>query len=45
MAKRLIVNPAEAKAMGEAARAAAIALGGAVEKTIDAIEALLHAHA
>lgn len=45
MAKRLIMNPAEAKAMGEAARAAAIALGGAVEKTIDAIEALLHAHA
>ncbi|HSM96328.1 MAG TPA: 3-deoxy-D-manno-octulosonic acid transferase [Rhizomicrobium sp.] len=45
MAKRLISNPAEAKAMGVAARAAAIALGGAVGKTIAAIEALLDARA
>ncbi|HEY2034647.1 MAG TPA: 3-deoxy-D-manno-octulosonic acid transferase [Rhizomicrobium sp.] len=45
IAKRLIANPAETKAMGEAAHAAAIVLGGAVDKTITAIEALLHARA
>jgi 3-deoxy-D-manno-octulosonic-acid transferase len=44
MAKRLIANPAEARTMGEAASQAAAALGGAVEKTMGAIEALL-AHA
>jgi 3-deoxy-D-manno-octulosonic-acid transferase len=44
MAKRLIENPNEAKTMGEAAARAAAALGGAVVKTITAIEALLHAH-
>jgi len=46
LAKRLIENPAEAKTMGEAASEAAAALGGAVEKTLATIEALLnHAHA
>jgi 3-deoxy-D-manno-octulosonic-acid transferase len=44
MAKRLIENPNEAKTMGEAAAHAAAALGGAVVKTITAIEALLNAH-
>jgi 3-deoxy-D-manno-octulosonic-acid transferase len=44
MAKRLIENPNDAKTMGEAAARAAAALGGAVVKTITAIEALLHAH-
>jgi len=44
MAKRLIEHPNEAKTMGEAAARAAAALGGAVVKTITAIEALLHAH-
>jgi 3-deoxy-D-manno-octulosonic-acid transferase len=43
MAKRLIENPNEAKTMGEAAARAAAALGGAVVKTITAIEALLNA--
>lgn len=41
MAKRLISNPAEAKTMGEAAAQAAAMLGGAVEKTLGAVEALL----
>ena len=41
MAKRLIADPAEAKQMGEAAAQAAIALGGAVAKTLTAVEALL----
>jgi 3-deoxy-D-manno-octulosonic-acid transferase len=41
MAKHLIANPAEAKAMGEAAAQAAAMLGGAVEKTLGAVEALL----
>lgn len=46
MAKRLLTNPAETKTMGEAATQAAAALGGAVEKTMSAIEALLiHARA
>ncbi|HEY8947778.1 MAG TPA: 3-deoxy-D-manno-octulosonic acid transferase [Rhizomicrobium sp.] len=44
-AGRLLANPSEAKAMGEAARMAAISLGGAVEKTIAATEALLDARA
>jgi 3-deoxy-D-manno-octulosonic-acid transferase len=41
MAKRFIANPAEAKTMGEAAAQAAAMLGGAVEKTLGAVEALL----
>jgi len=41
IAGRLIANPAEAKTMGEAASQAAAMLGGAVEKTLGAIEALL----
>ena len=46
MAKRLITNPAEARSMGDAAAQAAAALGGAVEKTMGAVEALLsHARA
>jgi 3-deoxy-D-manno-octulosonic-acid transferase len=46
MAARLITNPAEAKTMGDAASEAAAALGGAVEKTLSAVEALLpHARA
>jgi 3-deoxy-D-manno-octulosonic-acid transferase len=44
MSKRLIEHPNDAKTMGEAAARAAAALGGAVGKTIAAIEALLHAH-
>lgn len=44
-ARRLIGDPAEAKRMGDAARAAAAKLGGAVEKTIAAVETLLHARA
>ncbi|MGN6147604.1 MAG: 3-deoxy-D-manno-octulosonic acid transferase, partial [Rhizomicrobium sp.] len=43
MAKRLLTNPEETKALGKSAQAAAVALGGAVEKTIVAIEALLDA--
>jgi 3-deoxy-D-manno-octulosonic-acid transferase len=45
MAKRLLSNREETKALGKSAQAAAIALGGAVEKTIVAIEALLDARA
>jgi 3-deoxy-D-manno-octulosonic-acid transferase len=46
MAKRLIADPAEARTMGEAAAQAAAALGGAVAKTMGAIDALLpHARA
>ena len=46
MAQRLFANPAEAKAMGQAAARAADAMGGAVEKTLAAIQELLdHAHA
>jgi 3-deoxy-D-manno-octulosonic-acid transferase len=41
MARRLIANPSEARTMGEAAAQAAAMLGGAVEKTWGAIEALL----
>jgi 3-deoxy-D-manno-octulosonic-acid transferase len=44
MSKRLIEHPNEAKTMGEAAAHAAAALGGAVGKTIAAVEALLNAH-
>jgi 3-deoxy-D-manno-octulosonic-acid transferase len=43
MSKRLIEHPNDAKTMGEAAAQAAAALGGAVGKTIAAVEALLHA--
>jgi 3-deoxy-D-manno-octulosonic-acid transferase len=44
MSKRLIEHPNDAKTMGEAASHAAAALGGAVGKTIAAVEALLNAH-
>jgi 3-deoxy-D-manno-octulosonic-acid transferase len=44
LAKRLIENPAEARAMGKAAAQAALSLGGATERTRAAIEELL-AHA
>jgi 3-deoxy-D-manno-octulosonic-acid transferase len=46
LATRLIERPEEARAMGDAAFAAASQMGGAVEKTRVAVEALLsHAHA
>ena len=46
LAKRLIADPAETNAIGEAAAQAAGALGGAVAKTLGAVEALLdHARA
>lgn len=41
LAARLIADPAEARRMGEAASRAAASLGGAMEKTRVAIEALL----
>jgi 3-deoxy-D-manno-octulosonic-acid transferase len=41
LAARLIADPAEARRMGEAAAQAAATLGGAVEKTRAAVEALL----
>ena len=41
LAARLIADPAEAVRMGEAAKGAAASLGGAVEKTRAAVEALL----
>jgi 3-deoxy-D-manno-octulosonic-acid transferase len=44
IAKHLLENPSEARTMGEAAAAAALSLGGAVERTRVAIEGLL-AHA
>jgi 3-deoxy-D-manno-octulosonic-acid transferase len=46
LATRLIEHPEESRAMGDAAFAAASQMGGAVEKTRIAVEALLsHAHA
>jgi 3-deoxy-D-manno-octulosonic-acid transferase len=45
MAKRLLDNPAQAKAMGDAAARGALTLGGAVDKTYDAVSALLSRHA
>jgi 3-deoxy-D-manno-octulosonic-acid transferase len=45
LAGRLLRNPAEAKQLGAAAEAAADELGGAVEKTVAAVEQLLSQHA
>jgi len=45
LAHRLLSNPQDARAIGEAASRAAVALGGAMEKTREAVEALLQSHA
>jgi 3-deoxy-D-manno-octulosonic-acid transferase len=45
LAKRLLDNPAQAKALGDAAARGALTLGGAVDKTYDAVSALLSRHA
>jgi 3-deoxy-D-manno-octulosonic-acid transferase len=45
MAGRLIADPAQAKALGQAALRGAQTLGGAVEKTRAAVEAILANHA
>lgn len=45
LAHRFLSDPQEARAIGEAAARAAVALGGAMEKTREAIEALLENHA
>jgi hypothetical protein len=45
LAGRLLRNPAEAKHLGAAAQAAADELGGAVEKTVAAVEQLRSQHA
>jgi 3-deoxy-D-manno-octulosonic-acid transferase len=45
LAGRLISNPAETRAIGDAAARAAATLGGAMEKTRIAVEALLASHA
>jgi 3-deoxy-D-manno-octulosonic-acid transferase len=45
LASQLLKNSAEAKRMGEAAERAAASLGGAVERTRIAVEALLASHA
>jgi 3-deoxy-D-manno-octulosonic-acid transferase len=45
LASQLLKNPAAAKRMGEAAARAAASLGGAVERTRIAVEALLALHA
>ena len=45
MAKRLLDDPVQAKALGDAAARGALTLGGAVEKTYDAVSALLSRHA
>lgn len=44
-AEALFSDPAKAKALGDAAARGAAALGGAVEKTIDAVHHLLAGHA
>jgi 3-deoxy-D-manno-octulosonic-acid transferase len=44
-AGRLLANPAEAKALGDAAARGAATLGGAVEKTIAMVDLLLARHA
>ncbi len=44
-AGRLIADPAQAKALGDAAARGAAALGGAVVKTIDVVESFLASHA
>jgi len=43
--KRLLDDPAQARAMGDAAARGALTLGGAVEKTYDVVSALLSHHA
>jgi len=43
--KRLLDDPAQARAMGDAAARGALTLGGAVEKTYDVVSALLSRHA
>jgi len=45
LAGRLLDNPEEAKALGDAAARGAAALGGAVEKTIAVVDAFLDGHA
>jgi 3-deoxy-D-manno-octulosonic-acid transferase len=45
VATRLLSSPEEAKAIGEAARRGAATLGGAVAKTITAVEDLIRSHA
>jgi 3-deoxy-D-manno-octulosonic-acid transferase len=45
LAHRLLSNAEEARAIGESASRAAVALGGAMEKTREAVEALLEQHA
>jgi 3-deoxy-D-manno-octulosonic-acid transferase len=44
-AERLLANPSEGRALGEAAARGAAVLGGAVEKTRLAVEAMLVSHA
>jgi len=45
IAERLIVDPVQANALGQAALRGAQALGGAVDKTRTAVEAMLASHA
>jgi 3-deoxy-D-manno-octulosonic-acid transferase len=45
LAGRLLDNPAEAKALGDAAARGAASLGGAVAKTIEIVDSLLARHA
>ncbi len=45
IAARLLASPADAKALGEAARRGAATLGGAVAKTVAAVEMLRRSHA
>ncbi len=45
LARRFLSTAGDARAIGEAASRAAVALGGAMEKTREAIEALLENHA
>jgi 3-deoxy-D-manno-octulosonic-acid transferase len=43
--KRFLDDPAQARAMGDAAARGAMTLGGAVEKTYEVVSALLNRHA
>jgi 3-deoxy-D-manno-octulosonic-acid transferase len=45
LAGRLLDNPVEAKALGDAAARGAASLGGAVAKTIEIVDSLLARHA
>jgi hypothetical protein len=45
LAQRFLSKPEDARTIGEAASRAAVALGGAMEKTREASEALLEKHA